>query len=135
MDKLIALIKSQLEQHEFAVQETSFEAITQSGEISYLRSIPKLPECDASKLLLMFPDLFVVSKNRAITPDNGIFFVAVVKPGESLSKEACDIYQKYFPPKIAVISQTPSGSLLASWLQSIDAPQPLDTFLQVEVGV
>jgi hypothetical protein len=83
----------------------------------------------------MFPQLFVMSKRSNITPAKGFFFIILMNAGEDLTTELRDLYTKYFPSKIAIVSQNSSGHLLAKWFKKLDTPQLFDIFLQQEIGL
>jgi len=108
----------------FEVQPTSFSAITSTGEMSRIREYCSLPNGDSVQILRYFPDFFVI--HHSAVPERGIFFVTLASNNMVLTREAQDIYQRYFPKDLLIVGQSLEHSLVAVWIGSRDKPKPLD---------
>jgi len=122
MDTLISVLNSL----GFEVQKTSYEYLTSKEPLDYLHSI-KLPENDALNILRYFPDYFVM--HRQLRPLLGAFFIVEDK-GLPLPPKAQEMYRKYFPNKIALVSKGKSNHYFAKWLHSTTNPELLELFVQ-----
>ena len=132
MGELAEDVAEQLLALGFAVQRTSYDAITSNEDLKDLRDV-KLPDCDASRILRFFPQYFAV--HREAKPEDGIFFVVLGDSVESLPVEARAIYDRYFPDRVAVIGHGHDGGLVARWYHAPGAGEPLRAFLKREMGV
>jgi len=112
----------------FEIADTCFEAITLRPETARLRELPALPDCESSRLLINFPDYFVV--HRRAKPDHGVLFMSLARHAEGLSDAASGVLDTYFPESVAVVSQAADGQLLAKWHGTDEEPEPLAEFLR-----
>lgn len=110
----------------FEVQKTSYDYLTSKEPLDYLHSI-RLPENDALNILRYFPDYFVMHKQ--LRPLSGAFFIVEDK-GLPLPPKAQEIYRKYFPNKIALVSKGKSNQYYAKWLHSTRNPELFELFVQ-----
>jgi len=118
---------------DFEVQPTSFSHITSGGEMARLREYRSLPNGDSSRILRYFPEFFVL--HHLAVPERGAFFVALAGNNVTLSKEAQDIYQKYFPRDLLIVGQNPENQLVARWLGSTGKSQPLDAVIRERLEI
>ena len=128
MDDLSQRTVKSLKNVGFEVQPTSFSDITSTGEMSHIREYDELPSSDSAQILRYFPDFFAV--HHSAPPERGIFFVALASDRMTLTKEAQDIYQRYFPRDLLIVGQNPRQELVAVWVGSRDAPKPLDQVIR-----
>jgi hypothetical protein len=123
-DDLPGQVAKSLQSMGFEIQPTSLDAVTAEGEMSYLRSLPRLPACDASAILQNFPHYFVV--HRSASPDSGIFFVTGLTSFRDLQGEAEKVYGMYFPKKILLVVRDATSGLVAQWHHSTTPPRKLE---------
>lgn len=112
----------------FTLQPTSFSDITSEGEMSRIREYRSLPNSDSAKILLHFPQFFLI--HHSAPPERGIFFVALADTGTALTREAEDIYERYFPADLLVVGQDTKHRLVAVWMGSHDKPRDLDKVIR-----
>lgn len=110
----------------FEVQKTSYDYLTSKEPLDYLHGT-KLPENDALNILRYFPDYFVMHKQ--FRPLVGAFFIVEDK-GLPLPPKAQEMYRKYFPNRVALVSKGKSNQYHAKWLHSTSNPEPLELFVQ-----
>lgn len=113
-----------LQKLDFEVQPTSFSDITAGGEMVRIREYRTLPDGDSGRILRYFPHFFVV--HHSAVPERGTFFVTLAGNNMTLTKEAQDIYQRYFPKDLLIVGQSPEHNLIAMWMGYSNKPQPLD---------
>ena len=121
MDTLISVLNGL----NFEVQKTSYDYLTSKEPLNYLRST-KIPENDVLNILRYFPDYFVMHKQ--LRPLSGTFFIIEDK-GFPLPPKAQEIYRKYFPNRIALVSKE-SNRYYAKWLHRSSGPEALELFVQ-----
>jgi len=131
MDDLRQRTLEALQKLDFEVQQTSFSDITSVGEMADLRKQGVLPDSDSGRILRCFPDFFVI--HHSAEPKRGIFFVTLAGNAMTLTKEAQDIYQRYFPEDVLIVGQSPEHHLVAMWLGSVAEPQPLDEVIRARL--
>jgi len=124
MDDLSQRILEAFRKLGFEVQPTSFSDITSAGEMSRIRKYRSLPNGDSVQILRYFPDFFVI--HHSAVPERGIFFVTLASNNMALTREAQDIYLRYFPKDLLIVGQSPEHNLVAVWVGSGDKAKPLD---------
>ncbi len=124
MDDLSQRTLDALRKLGFTVQPTSFSDITSAGEMSRIREYRSLPDSDSVRILRHFPDFFVI--HNSAQADRGMFFVALADSSSALTREAQDIYERYFPTDLLVVGQDTGHRLVAMWMDSDEKPKPLD---------
>jgi hypothetical protein len=125
-------IQEQLRSYGFEVQPVSFNDMAKNEDIKYLQN-EQLPKCDATSLLLSFPDYFII--HRKVLPNVGISFVKCLCPDDDIKEEIKIIYKKYFPERVIIINQIKSGELTARWFHLNNPELPLKLFLKNEMGI
>lgn len=114
----------------FEIQSTSFDNITQTDEMKFLRDV-SISSCDELKLLRCFPDYFIIHKISS--PDHGVFFIKILDSNNSLNKNTEYIYETYFPDRIVLIIYDDS-EFKARWFHKDKSFQPIKNFFKKEIG-
>lgn len=109
----------------FEIQEMSFSYLTKTSPLSYLAHA-RLPDNNAANIIKHYPDLFVIHK--AHRPRDGSFFI-IFNAGKPLSEKAKNIYNNFFPDKIAIVSKNIQNQYFAKWLWTSERPDPIGVFI------
>lgn len=112
----------------FEVARTSFADISQRDETAYLGDLEELPECESSRLLLAFPDLFAIHPKAE--PESGTFFVALADADEEKVAAARRILDQYFLGRVALVEYKAENSFTARWHRDAENLLSLADFLQ-----